>query len=186
MGSNIIDIPPAVDYTLDPDKPTFSFNVSSACTACFGTATPKGSFPGLEDKNLSWEASSQHTFPIPIVADASLPYCTAGPNATCDPSPLSDTGKVIVIGDGLALSGSKARKPAKKTESKSAVKKGTGVSKKTAPAKKKAAKKAAPKKAAKTAPKKAAKKAGKKAAKKTATKSKPKTKAKAKKGKSRR
>ena len=134
--------------------------MTATTNVCFGTASPAGSFPDLEDETFEWLIGSTHTFPIPADVGAELPYNTSSPGNICTAVDPAANGKVIIVGSSMQP------KPQTKTKSKSKPK-----PKKKA-AVKKASKKASSKAAAKrkAAPKKAAKK----------SKAKPKAKAKAK------
>lgn len=160
-----ITVPPATDETIKPAGGTFDIYVASTCNICFGTATPPGSFPELEDQTFEWQQGTTHSFPIPPNVGDSLPFNTSSPGVVCKPSNITDNGKVIVVGSGVVT----RKKKSKPKPKKAAVKK--PAAKKTA-AKKTASRKAASKTAAKrkAAPKKKAK-----------SKAKPKSKAKAKK-----
>ena len=160
MPPQIINIPPAAGSTIKPAGGEFAFYVTATTNVCFGTASPAGSFPDLEDETFEWLIGSTHTFPIPADVGAELPYNTSSPGNICTAVDPAANGKVIIVGSSMQP------KPQTKTKSKSKPK-----PKKKA-AVKKASKKAGSKAAAKrkAAPKKAAKK----------SKAKPKTKAKAK------
>ncbi len=160
MPPQIINIPPAAGSTIKPAGGEFAFYVTATTNVCFGTASPAGSFPDLEDETFEWLIGSTHTFPIPADVGAELPYNTSSPGNICTAVDPAANGKVIIVGSSMQP------KPQTKTKSKSKPK-----PKKKA-AVKKASKKAGSKAAAKrkAAPKKAAKK----------SKAKPKAKAKAK------
>lgn len=168
--SNTIEVPPAVDDTLDPDEPTFAFDVTEETTICFGTADPAGSFPQLENKTFTWDADTLHEYSTPSTEGATLPYNTSAPGTACSPSGLGDIGHTISVGQGGMGGGTAKKAPARKAAKTSAAKPATKSKPKKAA--KKTAKKAA-KKAVKKPAKKAAKKA-KKAAKKSKAKGKPK------------
>jgi len=160
MPPQIINIPPAAGSTIKPAGGEFAFYVTATTNVCFGTASPAGSFPDLEDETFEWLIGSTHTYPIPADVGAELPYNTSSPGNICTAVDPAANGKVIIVGSSMQP------KPQTKTKSKSKPK-----PKKKA-AVKKASKKAGSKAAAKrkAAPKKAAKK----------SKAKPKAKAKAK------
>ena len=162
MPPQIINIPPAAGSTIKPAGGEFAFYVTATTNVCFGTASPAGSFPDLEDETFEWLIGSTHTFPIPADVGAELPYNTSSPGNICTAVDPAANGKVIIVGSSMQ------QKPQTKTKSKS---KSKPKPKKKA-AVKKASKKAGSKAAAKrkAAPKKAAKK----------SKAKPKAKAKAK------
>jgi hypothetical protein len=174
-----IDIPPAEDATITGE--TFTFDVSSDCTVCFGTADPAGTFPELEDQTFEWTAGSTHQYPVPSTEGADLPYNTSDPGTPCSAVGPSDIGRTIHTGSGIEATQRTAKsKPAGKAKGKprTAAKL---VSKAKPPSKTKA--KATPK--AKPPAKAKAKplaKAKPKAKAKPPAKAKPKTKAKAKKG----
>lgn len=150
-----IDIPPAANKTVDPG--TITFDVSSACTVCFGTANPSGSFPDLEGNTWNWAGGSTQGPYVADTANATLPYNTSNQGNPCDPEGLTDTGHTITVGSGLltARTRTKAKAPSKakpKTKAKAKAK-ARAVSKAKPAPKTKAkskTKKAAPKKKAKT------------------------------------
>ncbi len=161
-----IDIPPAEDATIS--GATFTFDVSSACTVCFGTADPEGSFGELENQTYNWTAGSTHQYPVPPDVGATLPYNTSQ-GTPCSVVEPSETVRTIHVGSSLETTSGKAKaKTAKKAKPKT---KATLVSKaKSAPkTKAKAKSKSKPKPKTKAKPM-------------TKAKPKPKTKAKAKKG----
>jgi hypothetical protein len=158
MPPQIINIPPAAGTTIKPAGGEFAFYVTATTNVCFGTASPAGSFPDLEDETFEWLIGSTHTFPIPADVGAELPYNTSNPGNVCTAVDPTANGKVIIVGSSMQP------KPQAKTKSKPKPKKKAAVKK----ASKKANSKAAAKR--KAAPKKAAKK----------SKAKPKSKAKAK------
>jgi hypothetical protein len=169
-----ITVPPATDETIEPAGGTFAFYVASTCNICFGTATPPGSYPELENQTFQWLQGTTHSFPIPPNVGDSLPFNTSSPGVVCKPSNITDNGKVIVVGTGILTRKKKSKpKPRKAAVKKPAAKK--TASKKTASRKaasKTAAKrKAAPKKKAPAKKKATAKKAKKAAKKKSAGKS---------------
>jgi len=112
-----IDIPPAVDETVDPG--TITFDVSSNCTVCFGTATPAGSFPDLEDETFEWTAGITYGPYTADTADASIPYNTSSPGTPCSTVGPAATAHTIHVGSGFgsAKPGGKA-KAAGKTKAK--------------------------------------------------------------------
>ncbi len=169
-----ITVPPASPETITPPGGTFAFYVASNCNVCFGTATPPGSFPELENKTFAWAQGSTHSYPIPPNVGDSLPYNTSNPGVVCLPEGITENGKVIIVGSGMSA-GQKPKKAAvKKPAAKKTVAKKTAAKKPTsrkAPTKKPAKRKAVPKKKApakkkvakkKATVKKAAKKSGKK------------------------
>jgi len=166
MPPQIINIPPAAGSTIKPAGGEFAFYVTATTNVCFGTASPAGSFPDLEDETFEWLIGSTHTFPIPADVGAELPYNTSSPGNICTAVDPAANGKVIIVGSSMQP------KPQTKTKSKSKPK-----PKKKA-AVKKASKKAGSKAAAKrkAAPKKAAKKSKAKPKAKAKGKAKPKAK----------
>ncbi len=56
-----IDIPPAEDATIS--GATFTFDVSSACTVCFGTADPEGSFPESRGSDIRMDSRVHSSIP---------------------------------------------------------------------------------------------------------------------------
>jgi hypothetical protein len=157
-----ISVPPATDETILPAGGTFAIYVSSTCNVCFGTASPPGSFPELENKSFLWQYGTTHTFPIPARVGASLPYNTSNPANVCTVTGIADNGKVIVVGSGVLPRKKKSKskpkkaavkKPAKKTASKKTASKKaasrTAAKRKVAPKKKSPARKKATRKAVK-------------------------------------
>ncbi len=175
MPNNSISIPPAVNATIYPSLGTFAFVVTANCTACFGTATPPGSFPDLENKTLPYTAGLTYRYAVPDEEGARITYNTSNPQTPCIVTDMPQTGKVIIVGSGM---GSEPQ-----TKSKSASKKAATKS----PAKKAAKAKPAKTKARKAKPAVKKSKVAKKSKPKTKASPKPKTKSKAtKKSKSRR
>lgn len=155
-----ITVPPATDETITPAGGTFAFYVASNCNVCFGTATPPGSFPELENQSFQWQQGTTHSFPIPPNVRDSVPYNTSSPGVVCKPSNITDNGKVIVVGTGVLPRKKKSKpKPKKAAVKKPAAKK--TASRKTA-SKKAAKRKAPPKKKAPARKKASTKKAAKK------------------------
>lgn len=116
---NIISIPPAVDATIYPSGGTFTFVVSSNCTVCFGTATPAGSFPGLEGNTFNWTSGSTHQYPVPSTAGANLPYNTSNPGTPCSTVGPSEAIRTIHTGSGFgSTKGKSAAKPAPKVKAR--------------------------------------------------------------------
>jgi hypothetical protein len=162
MPPQIINIPPAAGTTIKPAGGEFAFYVTATTNVCFGTASPAGSFPDLEDETFEWLIGTTHTYPIPADVGAELPYNTSNPGNICTAVDPTDNGKVIVVGSSARLKPNTKSKP--KPKKKTAVKK----------ASKKASSKAAAKR--KAAPKKAAKKSKAKPKSKAKGKAKPKAK----------
>lgn len=158
MPTNNINIPPAVGATISPPGGTFVFVVGSNCTVCFGTATPPGSFPDLENQTFQWAAGSTHPFPIPPNVNDSIPYNTAAPGTPCLATDPSAIGRIIIVGSGFGATTRKEKaKPAPKAKGKSKTK--AKVRSKAKPARKtkakaKAKSKARPKPKTKAKPKK--------------------------------
>ena len=152
-----IVVPPPTDVTIKPAGGTFTFSVTTTCNICFGTATPPGSFPDLENQTFQWQQGSAHSFPIPPNVGDELPYNTSSPGVICKASRITDTGKVIVVGSGGLIKrkkkpAPKKKKAAKKSASKKAPSK-SAAKRKAAPKKKSPAKKKATAKKAKKATK---------------------------------
>lgn len=119
MSTNVINIPPAVDATIYPSGGTFAFVVGSNCTVCFGTATPAGSFPTLENQTFQWAGGSSHPYPVPSTAGAELPYNTSGPATPCFVMGPPDIGRIIHVGSGMGAPAQKRKsKPARKVKAK--------------------------------------------------------------------
>src|SRR5271168_2307939 len=111
--NTIIDIPPAVGETVSPG--TITFDVSSNCTVCFGTANPAGSFPDLENETFEWTAGSSYGPYAAATANANLPYNTSAVGTPCSTVGPWDAVKTIHIGSGF---GSAKTKTKTKTKSK--------------------------------------------------------------------
>jgi hypothetical protein len=158
---NIISIPPAADATIYPSGGTFTFVVVSNCTVCFGTATPPGSFPGLENQTFQWTAGTTHPFPVPPSVDDHIPYNTSPPGMPCSPYGPELTGKIIIVGSGFGATTRKGKaKPARKAKGKPKTKAKAMSKAKPTPktkAKAKSKSKARPKPKTKAKPKKRAK-----------------------------
>ncbi len=119
MPTNVINIPPAVDATVYPSGGTFAFVVGSNCTVCFGTATPPGSFPALENQTFQWMAGSSFRYPVPSTVGAELPYNTSAPGTPCLAIGPQDIGRIIHVGSGMGAPTEKVKsKPAGKAKGK--------------------------------------------------------------------
>jgi hypothetical protein len=119
MPTNIINIPPAADATIYPSGGTFAFVVGSNCTVCFGTATPPGSFPTLENQTFQWTAGSSFRYPVPSTVGADLPYNTSAPGTPCLAMGPQDIGRIIHVGSGMGAPTQKGKsKPAGKAKGK--------------------------------------------------------------------
>ena len=143
MPPQVISIPPAVGATIKPAGGEFEFYVTATTNVCFGTASPAGSYPDLENQAFIWSIGSTHTFPIPDDIGAELPYNTSTPGTPCTTVDPTATGKVIIVGSGMTQKPQTKSKPKakKKAVKKTASRKGGS--------KAAAKRKAAPKKAAK-------------------------------------
>ena len=154
-----ITVPPATDETIEPAGGTFAFYVTSTCNICFGTATPPGSYPELENQTFQWLQGTTHSFPIPPNVGDSLPFNTSSRVLCANRQTSPTTARLSSSAPAYSRvrrSPSRSRrrprvkKPAakktasKKTASKKAAKR-KAAPKKKAPAKKKASPKAAKK-----------------------------------------
>ncbi len=119
--NTIIDIPPAVGKTVSPG--TITFDVSSDCTVCFGTADPAGSFPDLEDETFEWTGGLTYGPYTADTADAEIPYNTSDPGTPCSTVGPAAAVHTIHVGSGFgsAKPGGKA-KAAGKTKAKTKAK----------------------------------------------------------------
>ncbi len=123
--NTIIDIPPAEDKTVSPG--TITFDVSSNCTVCFGTASPAGSFPDLEDETFEWTTAGSPYGPYAAdTANASLPYNTSNPGTPCSTVGVAGNVHNIHVGSGFgsakgradAMTAGKKAKAKPKTKAK--------------------------------------------------------------------
>jgi hypothetical protein len=111
--NTVIDIPPASNETVDPG--TITFDVSSNCTVCFGTANPAGSFPDLENETFEWTAGSSYGPYAADTANANLPYNTSAVGTPCSTVGPWDAVKTIHIGSGFGSAKTKTKTKAKAT-----------------------------------------------------------------------
>lgn len=152
MPNTTIDIPPAVDETVDPG--TITFYVSSNCTVCFGTANPAGSFPDLEDETFDWTAGTTHGPYTADTADANLPYNTSAVGTPCSTVGPWDAVKTIHVGSGFgSVIGKTTAKTGGKAKAKPKTKAKTKLVSKAKPAPKTKAKSKSTPKAKKAKPK---------------------------------
>jgi len=114
--NTVIDIPPAVGKTVSPG--TITFDVSSDCTVCFGTANPAGSFPDLEDETFEWTVGTYGPYTA-NTADAEIPYNTSAPGTACSTAGPWDNVKTIHVGSGFgSVKGKATAKTGGKTKAK--------------------------------------------------------------------